>query len=110
MVDDSIVRGTTSMRIIKMLRDAGATAVHLLITSPPIVVPCFYGIDTSSADQLIAARLTSEEIREQIGADSLGFLSEEGMLACMDLPPDSFCTACFNHRYPIKPEDGPDAY
>ena len=110
MVDDSIVRGTTSMRIIKMLRDAGATAVHLLITSPPIVAPCFYGIDTSSADQLIAARLTSEEIREQIGADSLGFLSEEGMLACMDLPPDSFCTACFNHRYPIKPEDGPDAY
>jgi len=88
-----------------MLRDAGATAVHMLITSPPIIAPCYYGIDTSSADQLIAARLTIEEIREQIGADSLGFLSEEGMLDCMDLPRDSFCTACLNHCYPVKPED-----
>lgn len=109
MVDDSIVRGTTSLRIINMLRDAGATEVHMLITSPPIVDSCFYGIDTSSAGQLIAARLTVEEIRKKIGADSLGFLSEQGMLECMDLPPDGFCTACFNHRYPVKPEDCSDA-
>lgn len=102
MVDDSIVRGTTSLRIVEMLRKAGAKEVHVLISSPPVVAPCFYGIDTSSKGELIAARMTVEEMRAAIGADYLGFLSEEGMLACTNLAPDGFCTACFNKQYPIE--------
>ncbi|MCR3922243.1 MAG: amidophosphoribosyltransferase [Firmicutes bacterium] len=102
MVDDSIVRGTTSLRIIEMLRNAGATEVHVLISSPPVISSCFYGIDTSSAGELIGSRMTVEEMTKAIGADSLGFLSEKGMLACMNLPTDGFCTACFSNCYPIE--------
>lgn len=107
MVDDSIVRGTTSMHIVEMLRKAGAKEVHVLISSPPVVAPCFYGIDTSSKGELIAARMTVEEMKEAIGADYLGFLSAEGMLECTNLAPDGFCTACFDKQYPIEVNDCP---
>ena len=80
MVDDSIVRGTTSRRIVRMLRDAGATEVHVVISSPPIKNPCFYGIDTSRRDELIAADNSVEDIRREIEADTLTFISTEGML------------------------------
>ena len=80
MVDDSIVRGTTSKRIVKMLKEAGATEVHVVISSPPIKNPCFYGIDTSSKEELIASDKSVEEIRELIGADTLTFISTEGMI------------------------------
>ena len=106
MVDDSLVRGTTSMRIVDMLRMAGAREVHVLISSPPIIASCCYGLATASGE-LIAARMSKEEITRAIRADSLGYLSEEGMLKCLDLPKDSFCTACFTGRYPVPwPEEG----
>lgn len=101
MVDDSIVRGTTSSRMVEMMRSAGAREVHVLISSPPVVAPCFYGIDTSSAGELVAARMDVEEIARYIGADSLGYLSMEGMLESVDLPADGFCTACFSGEYPV---------
>lgn len=101
IVDDSIVRGTTSRKIVKALRDAGATEVHMRISSPPVTHPCFYGLDTDNQDQLIAATKTTEAIAEQIGVDTLGYLSEEGMLLVTRDNVDGFCTACFNGRYPI---------
>ncbi|EEG77411.1 amidophosphoribosyltransferase [Dethiobacter alkaliphilus] len=102
MVDDSIVRGTTSTRIIEMLRNAGAKEVHVRISSPPVTSSCFYGIDTSTSGELIGAQMNVDEIAKYIGADSLGFLSEEGMLESMNLPVEGFCTACFSGRYPIE--------
>ena len=81
VVDDSIVRGTTSRKIVKMLRDAGAREVHMRISSPPTIGPCFYGIDTPTREELIASEHSVEEIREFITADSLGYLSEEGLYA-----------------------------
>lgn len=99
MVDDSIVRGTTSKQIVKMLRDAGATEVHMRSASPEIVWPCFYGIDTGTQGQLISAHKSVEEIREFIGADSLAFLSLEGLLSCV--PEGGYCTACFTGQYPV---------
>jgi amidophosphoribosyltransferase len=105
MVDDSIVRGTTSGKIVRMLRNAGAKSVHMCISSPPIGYPCFYGIDTSVRKELIAATKSVEEIREFIGADSLHFLSIEGLKQCVSkLNADDMCYACFNSAYPI--EDG----
>jgi amidophosphoribosyltransferase len=101
IVDDSIVRGTTSRKIVKALRDAGATEVHMRISSPPVTHPCFYGIDTDSQDQLIAATKSVEEIREQIGVDTLAYLSWEGMLQATGEDPASFCSACFTGDYPI---------
>jgi len=101
IVDDSIVRGTTSRKIVKALREAGATEVHMRISSPPVTHPCFYGIDTDSQDQLIAATKSVEEIAEQIGVDSLSFLTWEGMLRTTREDPNSFCTACFTGDYPI---------
>ncbi|WP_078408362.1 amidophosphoribosyltransferase [Priestia abyssalis] len=106
MVDDSIVRGTTSRRIVNMLREAGATEVHVRISSPPIKNPCFYGIDTSTTEELIAANHTVEEIREMIGADSLVFLSEEGLVKAIDRPYEGQyrgqCMACFTGKYPTE--------
>ncbi|MDQ0247854.1 amidophosphoribosyltransferase [Bacillus fengqiuensis] len=106
MVDDSIVRGTTSRRIVNMLREAGATEVHVRISSPPIKNPCFYGIDTSTTEELIAANHTIEEIREMIGADSLVFLSEEGLVEAIDRPYEGQyrgqCMACFTGKYPTE--------
>ncbi len=100
LVDDSIVRGTTSARIVRMLREAGAREVHLRISSPPIRWPCFYGVDTSSRGELVAARLEVEEIRRAIGADSLGYLSQEGLLRAVGLPAHVLCMACLDGRYP----------
>lgn len=111
MVDDSIVRGTTSRRIVNMLRDAGATEVHVRISSPPIEYPCFYGIDTSSREELIAASMSIEEIRKEIGADSLSFLSNEGLLEAIGRDDSEEncgqCLACFTGKYPteIYPDD-----
>lgn len=106
MVDDSIVRGTTSKRIVQMLKDAGAKEVHVMISSPPIKNPCFYGIDTSDKDELIAAKLSVEEIRELIGADSLTFLSVEGTVEAIGRPFEGEnrgqCLACFNGKYPTE--------
>ena len=101
IVDDSIVRGTTSRKIVKALRDAGATEVHMRISSPPVTHPCFYGIDTDSQDQLVAATKSIEEIRTQIGVDTLAYLSWEGMLKATGEDPESFCSACFTGDYPI---------
>lgn len=102
MVDDSIVRGTTSRKIVKALRDAGALEVHMRISSPPVTHPCFYGIDTDNQDQLIAATKSVEEIQEQIGVESLAYLSWEGMLQSTGDDPQSFCSACFTGNYPIS--------
>jgi amidophosphoribosyltransferase len=101
IIDDSIVRGTTSRKIVKALRDAGATAVHMRISSPPVTHPCFYGIDTDNQDQLIAATKSVAEIAAQIGVDSLAFLSWDGMLKATNEDPMSFCSACFTGDYPI---------
>jgi len=101
IVDDSIVRGTTSRKIVKALRDAGATEVHMRISSPPVTHPCFYGIDTDSQEQLIAATKSVEEIRQQIGVDTLAYLSWEGMLEATREDPNTFCSACFTGDYPI---------
>ncbi|NMF83153.1 amidophosphoribosyltransferase [Nodosilinea sp. P-1105] len=101
IVDDSIVRGTTSRKIVQALRDAGATEVHMRISSPPVTHPCFYGIDTDNQDQLIAATKSLAEITEQINVDSLAYLSWEGMLQATEQNPDSFCSACFTGNYPV---------
>ncbi len=101
VVDDSIVRGTTSRKIIKMIRQAGAKEVHLRITSPPIIAPCFYGIDTPTRKELIGSSHTVEEIRRYITADSLAYLSREGMLKAAPHKDDQYCTACFDENYPI---------
>jgi amidophosphoribosyltransferase len=100
VVDDSIVRGTTTQQIVALLRRAGASEVHVRISAPPIYHPCFYGIDTQIETELIAGRLSVEEIRAFIGADSLGYLSIGGVLAALDLPYDRFCFACFDGNYP----------
>ena len=101
IVDDSLVRGNTSRKIVKALRDAGATEVHMRISSPPVTHPCFYGIDTDSQDQLIAATKTVEEIAHQIGVNSLAYLSWEGMLQATQTDTESFCSACFTGDYPV---------
>lgn len=103
MVDDSIVRGTTSGKIVKMLKEAGATAVHMCVSSPPIAYPCFYGIDTSARKELIAASNQVEDIRKFIGADSLHYLSLEGLYgAVAGIDYDRMCYACFNCDYPCR--------
>ncbi|MBB6450835.1 amidophosphoribosyltransferase [Geomicrobium halophilum] len=104
MVDDSIVRGTTSKRLVRLLKEAGAAEVHVLISSPPIIRPCFYGIDTSSTDELIAANYSTEEMREMMGADSLSFLSldglKEGIGRDSSTPNCGQCLGCFTDQYP----------
>ena len=103
LVDDSIIRGTTSRKIIRMVRAAGAKEVHLRISCPPTVSPCFYGVDTPSKKDLIAANNTVDEIRSFIEADSLAYLSLDGLLeACGDKPRESFCTACYTGNYPTE--------
>ncbi|MFZ4639248.1 MAG: amidophosphoribosyltransferase [Nodosilinea sp.] len=101
IVDDSIVRGTTSRKIVQALRDAGAIEVHMRISSPPVTHPCFYGIDTDSQDQLIAATHSTEDIAQQINVDSLAYLSWGGMLKATQQDPESFCSACFTGNYPV---------
>jgi amidophosphoribosyltransferase len=106
IVDDSIVRGTTSKKIVKTLRDAGATEVHMRISSPPVTHPCFYGIDTDNQEQLIAATKSVKEIETRIGVDTLAYLSWEGMLEATQENTNHFCSACFTGDYPVTiPED-----
>lgn len=105
LVDDSIVRGTTSEKLIRRIRDAGAKEVHLRVTSPPFTNPCFYGIDTPDKDKLIASKMDVEEIRKKIGADSLEFLDVNSLLDLTKSNPDHFCTACFTGDYPILKEE-----
>ena len=102
MIDDSIVRGTTSARIVKQLRDAGAKEVHVRVSAPPFRHPCYFGTDIDSAENLIANNHSIDEIREIIGADSLGFLSEEHVFELADGCKLDFCAACFNGKYPIE--------
>ncbi len=106
MVDDSIVRGTTSGKIVRLLRNAGAREIHVCISSPPITDPCYYGIDTSVRKELISATKSLEEIRDFIGADSLHFISIEGLRTCVPaLNPDHMCYACFNNQDPVPEQD-----
>jgi amidophosphoribosyltransferase len=101
LIDDSIVRGTSTRHIVKKIYAAGAKEVHVLISSPPVCYPDFYGINIATQKELIATHLTVEEIREQLGASSLGYLSYEGMIRATGQPVDSFSTSCFNGVYPI---------
>ncbi len=106
VVDDSIVRGNTTRQIVTMLREAGAREVHMRISSPPIKWPCFYGIDMPDQDDLIAANMTVQEIQAHIGADSLAYLSFDGMVTSTQIPAEDFCTACFSSKYPVAiPEE-----
>lgn len=102
MVDDSIVRGTTTGKVVRLLLDAGAKEVHVRISAPPVRFPCFYGIDMATQDQLIAAKHTEEEICRHIGATSLGFLSKAGLSRALSVPNENFCLACFTGEYPIE--------
>ncbi len=105
VVDDSIVRGTTSRKLIKMLRNAGAKEVHFRVSSPPITSPCFYGIDMPTREELIASSQTVEQIRKFLDVDSLGYLSLNGMLSLHSLEGKDFCAACFSGKYPTKIEN-----
>lgn len=110
IIDDSIVRGTTSGKILKLIKDAGAKEVHMLISSPPILYPCYYGIDTAVRKELIAATHTIEQIREYIGADSLRFISYEGLQQAVGgIKPNDMCYACFNAAYPVLPDVLPES-
>jgi amidophosphoribosyltransferase len=100
VVDDSIVRGTTTPKVVAMLKRAGAKEVHLRICSPPIRYPCFFGVDMATRWELIAAHKTVPEIRDTIGADSLGYISIDGLIESVDLPKEIFCLACFTGEYP----------
>lgn len=101
LIDDSIVRGTTTKQIVKMLRGVGVKSVHIRVSSPPVKYPDFYGIDTPNQDKLIAFRKSVSEICKHVGADSLEFLSYDGMIEAIGLPEDQLCTACFSGNYPI---------
>ena len=110
VVDDSIVRGTTTKQVVLALREAGATEVHIRITCPPIQWPCFYGIDFPTRQELIAADLTIEQIRSYVGADSLGYLSLDGMVAAAGQGKQTYCRACFDGEYPIEVPEGAGKY
>ena len=110
VVDDSIVRGTTTKQVVAMLREAGAEEVHIRITCPPVKWACFYGIDFPTRQELIGADLAVEEIRAYVGAESLGYLSQEGMIAATGSEPTTFCSACFDGSYPIPVPDHAGKY
>jgi amidophosphoribosyltransferase len=103
VVDDSIVRGTTTPRIVELLREAGATEVHLRITSPPIKHPCYLGVDMATYDELVAANYTVEQIRQRTGADSLGYLSLAGLIAATGRKREEMCLGCLTGEYPNVP-------
>jgi len=107
MVDDSIVRGTTTRGLVAMVRAAGAREVHMRVSSPPITGPCYYGIDTPTREELIAAQLTVPEIAARLGVDSLAYLSLDGMLSAVPNGPNGFCHACFSGDYPTPPPADP---
>jgi amidophosphoribosyltransferase len=106
VVDDSLVRGTTSRQIVRLLREGGAVEVHLRLSSPTVRFPCFFGIDIPTRDELIANRLDPDGIAREIGADSVRFLSIEALRECV-VTPDDFCYACFSGVYPIPVRDAP---
>lgn len=108
MVDDSIVRGTTTRGLVALVRAAGAREVHMRVSSPPVTGPCYYGMDTPSREELIAANYTVDEIAAHLGVDSLGYLSLEGMLESVPSGPGGFCHACFSGDYPTPPPTDPD--
>jgi len=108
MVDDSIVRGTTTRGLVAMVRAAGAREVHMRVSSAPITGPCYYGIDTPNREELIAANMTTDQIAAHIGVDSLGYLSLDGMLESVPDGPGGFCHACFSGDYPTPPPTDPD--
>jgi amidophosphoribosyltransferase len=101
VVDDSIVRGTTTGQIVQMLRRGGAREVHVRIHCPPFVNPCYLGIDVARKHELIAAQKSVDEIAEHIGADSLGYLTVDGMLTALNRPEQNYCRACFTGHYPV---------
>lgn len=101
MIDDSIVRGTTTKTLIAMLREAGAAEVHFRVSSPPYRWPCFFGIDTGARSELLAANMSVGEICEYIGADSLAYLEADAMIRATNSSPDSFCTACLTGQYAV---------
>ncbi len=103
LIDDSIVRGTTSARIVRLLREAGATEVHMRISSPPFINPCYFGTDIDSKDKLIACRMSEEEIKKEIGVDSLGYLSVESVKKIAEGANCNFCVGCFTGDYPVDP-------
>ncbi|MEK0430760.1 MAG: hypothetical protein RL139_564 [Gemmatimonadota bacterium] len=107
MVDDSIVRGTTTRGLVSLIRAAGAREVHMRVSSPPITGPCYYGIDTPDREQLIAAQHSVSEIAAKIGVDTLGYISLDGMLQSVPTGPDGFCHACFSGKYPTRPPTAP---
>ena len=102
LIDDSIVRGTTSKKIVRMVREAGAKEIHLRISCPPTISPCYYGIDTPNKADLIAAQMSVADICKFIEADSLGYLSLEGMIDAIGISPESSCVACWNEKYPTR--------
>jgi len=102
MVDDSLVRGTTSSKIVKMLRDSGVKEVYLCLSSPPVIKSCYYGIDTSNEDELVAAHMSVNEIKSMIGVDGLHYLSLDGLLNIFGKYRENFCTACFDGNYPVE--------
>jgi amidophosphoribosyltransferase len=101
IVDDSIVRGTTTRGKIRTLRQAGAEQIHMRVSCPPIRFPCFYGIDFPTKEELLANNRDFEQIKEFLGVDSVGYMSLEGMLQCATLPKDHYCTACWSGKYKI---------
>jgi amidophosphoribosyltransferase len=102
VVDDSIVRGSTTRQIVQMLFDAGAAEVHVRVSSPPVISPCFYGIDLATTDEMIAAHATVEEVREAIGATSLAYLSLDGLQTATMRPASTLCRACLTRDYPTR--------
>ena len=102
LIDDSIVRGTTSKKIVQMVREVGATEIHVRISCPPTISPCYYGVDTPNKADLIAAQMSVEDIRKFIGADTLGYLSLEGMMGATGISPKAACVACWNEKYPTR--------
>ncbi len=102
LIDDSIVRGTTSKKIVQMVREAGAKEIHMRISCPPTISPCYYGVDTPNKEDLIAAQMSVEEIRKFIGADSLGYLSLEGMMTATGISTNAACVACWTEKYPTQ--------
>jgi amidophosphoribosyltransferase len=108
MVDDSIVRGTTTRGLVSLVRAAGAREVHMRVSSAPIISPCYYGIDTPRREELIAAQMSHEELVRHLGVDSLGYLSIDGMLSAMPTGPEGYCHACFSGRYPTATPAEPE--
>jgi amidophosphoribosyltransferase len=102
VVDDSIVRGTTMKKIVRLIKTAEPAEIHLRVSSPPIISPCFYGIDMPTKKELIASEQSVEKIREYLEVDTLGYLSIDGMLSVMPDQQDNFCAACFNGKYPVS--------